>query len=470
MCKYSLYVSPAQVACYDNDLDAYVPEIWAQESLEILKENMVAAGLVHRDFSPKIAKFGDRVHTRKPGEFKISRRTDATTVASQDASATDVPVDLNQWFNQTFTIRPSEMSLSFKELVSTYLEPAMLAIARGIDRAVLGRGACAFLADSSKRAGRLEELTYANVYDWVVDVDKIMNENKVPSEGRSLVIAPSSKAQMLKSDKFVKANERGDGGSAMRSATIGEMLGFDVYMAQNVSSVQTGADVALLAVDGAGAQAAEYAGAINVAISGVVGEFLVIAGNAQPTYMTDVSTGAIVLHEALKYAIANSAVAKHYKSCAVATTRAAGYSEEISLKSHTTAKGPQVGQLIAFCDASTGANRHTYVVIESTVDGTTSEVVLDRPLDTTITADSTVVCPGPYGSFNLGLHKNALALVTRPLEQVSGAGMMTAVADAYGLGVRVSMQDVINVGRVVAVDLLAGVAVLDDDLCVPLLG
>ncbi len=468
MSNYKLYLSQPRQACYVNSLDAYVPEIWAQESLAILKERMVAAQLVHRDFSSAIAKFGDRVHTRKPGEFKISRRTDATVVSSQDASATDVPVDLNQWFNQTFTIRPSEMSLSFKELVKIYLEPAMLSVARGIDRAVLGRGAAAFLADSSKRAGRLQEMTSANIYDWVVDVDKVMNESKVDAEGRSLIISPSCKAQMLKSDKFVKANERGDGGSSMRTGIIGHMLGFDTYMAQNVNNVQVGADVENLAT--AAAYAAEYAGAINITITGVVGEYLVLAGNGQPTYMTDASTGAVVLNEALKYAVESGAVVKHYEKCAVATTRAAGYSEEISVKTHASGKGPQVGQLLSFCDASTGANRHTYTVIEATEGTTTSEVVLDRPLDTTITADSTVVCPGPYGSINLGLHRNALALVTRPLAPVSGAGMMTAVAEAYGLGIRVSMQDQINVGRVVAVDLLAGVAVLDSALCVPLLG
>ena len=32
------------------------------------------------------------------------------------------------------------------------------------------------------------------------------------------------------------------------------------------------------------------------------------------------------------------------------------------------------------------------------------------------------------------------------------------------------MQDMINVGRVVSIDMLAGVAVLDWRLCVPLLG
>jgi hypothetical protein len=49
----------AFISVYDNNIDALIPELWAQESLAILEENMVAANLVHRDFQPVFAKFGD---------------------------------------------------------------------------------------------------------------------------------------------------------------------------------------------------------------------------------------------------------------------------------------------------------------------------------------------------------------------------------------------------------------------------
>lgn len=38
-----------------NEGDAFIPEIWARQGLAILKENMVAGNLVHRDFSNQIA-------------------------------------------------------------------------------------------------------------------------------------------------------------------------------------------------------------------------------------------------------------------------------------------------------------------------------------------------------------------------------------------------------------------------------
>lgn len=49
-----------------NSIDPLIPELWAQESIAILEENMVAPLLVHRDFEPVVASFGDTVHTRKP--------------------------------------------------------------------------------------------------------------------------------------------------------------------------------------------------------------------------------------------------------------------------------------------------------------------------------------------------------------------------------------------------------------------
>ena len=237
-----LYEAPVQLACYDNQLDAFIPELWAREGLEILRENMVAANLVCRDFENVIANYGDVVHTRRPSVFPVYRRTDSTTVKTQDAIATDVLVPLDQWFNETFCIRPGEMSKSFEDLTNIYLRPAMLSIARGIDRAILGFAAQAFLDDPLKRAGRLGKLDRTNVYDAVVEADRILNNNLAPQQDRHLLLSAAGKAVMLQCDKFVEAQKRGDGGTAMDTAQLGHVMNFDTYLAQNVGHVAAGGD------------------------------------------------------------------------------------------------------------------------------------------------------------------------------------------------------------------------------------
>ena len=477
LCKK--YMNPVFTACYDGNVAAglqpYVPEIWAQESVAILIENMGVTNLVHRDFQNEVAKFGDLVHTRQPGQFKVKRRSDSTVAANmpQAATATDIQVPLNQWFNETFIIPEGAMSLSFKELVATFLQPAVLSIARGVDRAVLGRAAVAFMgSDPSKRAGRLGNLTRESAYDAVVDCDQILNTNKAPAENRSLLLAPNSKAAMLKVDTFVQAMKRGDGGSTLETAILGQVLGFDTYMFQNVNSVLAGCDYVQFNLDATG-EAAGYAGVIAAAAistTATVGEYCVIAGNDQPTYLTNkANSTSLTLNEPLKYDVQASAMVTRYAKCQANATYAAGYAEDIVVKSFSAGKPPAVGQLVAF-DAD-GSHRHTYTVIESTlaIGGATCAILLDRPLEITVSANDSVF-PGPMGTINVAMHKNALALVTRPLATTHAAGIEFGVQEDYGIGMRVAMQHLINQGLVVSVDLLAGVAVLNANLGVPLLG
>ena len=96
----------------------------------------------------------------------------------------------------------------------------------------------------------------------------------------------------------------------------------------------------------------------------MVGEYVVVAGNDQPTY-TIAATGradttAITLNEAKKLPRGALAVVTVYKKCDVKGDYAASYTEAIVVDGWTVA--PQVGQLIAF---GTGSSRHDYTVIEA---------------------------------------------------------------------------------------------------------
>ena len=53
-----------------------------------------------------------------------------------------------------------------------------------------------------------------------------------------------SETALLKNELFIAAQQRGDFGTALESATLGRILGFDTYMDQNVNSVSaTNCDV-----------------------------------------------------------------------------------------------------------------------------------------------------------------------------------------------------------------------------------
>ena len=384
---------PVQTGDTSGFPGSYIPKVWAMESLRILKENMGVTNLVHRDFQNEVASYGDLVHTRRPGTMPVRRRSDSTTVASINPQATDVQVPLNQWFNQTFTIPEGAMSKSFLELVQIYLEPAILSIARGVDRSVLGRFATAYLCN--QRAGHLGGLSSETAYTACVTADQVLNTNLAPQEGRNLLLAPSAKASMLGCDKFVEAQKRGDGGETLRTAELGTILNFGTYMFQNVPCILGNADIEVGTVTAAHAAGSTDSQALSLTDC-VAGEFVTVAGNDQPTwaYAVDGTSNAVTLNEANVYATAAGATATRYKACAVAASidarlansspYPASWSEEVYLGSYGAA--PQQGQLLAL---GTGANRAMYVIIEATAVGNTTCVILDRPLDYQVAVDTT---------------------------------------------------------------------------------
>ncbi len=468
-----LYFAEVQVACYANDNNALIPEMWAHESIDILMANSVMANLVHRDFESAVASFGDVVNTRKPSEFKIRRKKDGTTLTQQDVTATNVPVPLDQWFYESFVIKDGEGSKSFVDLVNLYLKPAVSKIGEAVDRVLLGYIAHSFLGTPAQRVGRLGNLTSTNAYDYAVELDQILNTNKAPAVGRSLVLAPSAKAAMLKTSNFIQASLRGDGGNAMETAELGTILGFKTLMDQNVNSLTTGADISATAITLTEPYSAGEAGALAAASIGTelnLGEFFIVDGNDQPTYATaKVDSTSVTLNEALKYATLDNAVCKRYKKCDVNGAYVLNYSEGIDLDGWTATKAPQQGQLIAF---GTGANRRTYTILESELKSSGLQTIwLDRPLEVALANDD-LAFPGPYGSFNIGFTRNAVALVSRPLAlPASSLGVQAGHANSDNVTMRVLMQYDINAGgTIVNVDLLAGIAKLDAAQGVVLLG
>jgi hypothetical protein len=253
---------------------------------------------------------------------------------------------------------------------------------------------------------------------------------------------------------------------------LGHILGFDTYLAQNQPGVTDGVDTIVGAANGAIAAGVATIPTVADLTGAVNGDYVVVDDDGQPRYISsNANLSSVVLDAGLKYAALDADVVTVYKSCAVDGGHLAGYAKGITVDGYTSTKEPQIGQLVAF--GYDVATRHVYTIVEAYVNPTNASqtiIWLDRPLDKTIVNDE-AVHPGPKGAFNFAFHRDALALVTRPLALPSAGNVRAAVANYNDIAMRVTMAyDIWTQGTVVTMDILAGVALLDVNLGCVLLG
>lgn len=452
------------VTCFENDNDALVPEVWAQEGLMILESNLTMGQLVHRDFEEEIAEYGDVVNAHRPSTFTAKRKTDSDDVTDQDATATKVPVTLNQWLHVSFVIKDGELSKGFVNLLNYYLRPAIIAHAEGIDRMLTGQ-VYRFLTNAVGKLGT--DLTKSTI----IATREKCNDLRMPQMGRNMVVTSDSEGALLEIGDFTKANEIGDAGYAIREASLGRKLGFNFFMDQNTPHIASGNTVVTGAVNNSSGYAV---GDTAITVDGfsaaiTAGAWCTIGGDMTPQKITGTTGGstptALAIAPGLRYAVANDAVVTVYTPGAINLSAgyAANHGKAMVIDGFSVA--PKLSQLISIGALSTDP---VYCAFETP---TTTSLTLERPLYAAVLNDA-AVCPGPAGNYNFAFHKNALALVTRPLAMpIAGTGALAYTAVYGGLALRVVITyDGKAQGHRVTVDHLCGVEVLDVNLGVPVLG
>lgn len=460
-----------------NDNTAMRPEAWASEAIRLLFEDMVYAGLVYRDYSPVIAKFGESVHVHKPGTFVAKRKqNDLDAVAEQDATSTDTEVKLNQRAYITFIIGDGDRSKSFKDLIAMYLEPAIKGEARLLDQ-VVGGQVVQFLGN---RAGGLGQISPSNAHDYLIDARGVMNVNVAPLENRRMGLASPSETVMQKVDLFKSAERRGDGGTALMNALLGRVDGFDNFLSLNTPSPRgavQGTATSLTAASAAGALIINVASA-SVTLAGV---YLTVDGDYTPLRVASVSTLALTMNRPLLRAVPSAAVVRPCstglinQSASVAAgdiyaTQASGY--PIGWMKEMVVDGtgtPHLGQIVAFKAAGGTVYTPEYCIVWVAADGLS--FMLDRPLESQL-LDNDIVCYGPDGDYNFMFQRDALALVNRPLAlPEQGIGVRAATAEFANMAMRVSMSyDGSREGTRVTIGSLFGVKILNTALGGVLLG
>lgn len=206
------------------------PQLIAREALAVLRANLIFGSLVYRDYDPDFAgQVGDTITIRKPGTFTANTFNRTTGIVVQDYGETSTSVKLDTLLDVSFVVTAEDLTLRLGDFRDRLLEPAMRALAEGVETKIL-----ALRADVTQSVDADDAAT--NPSKALVDAGKVLNDQKAPMPGRTAVLTTELAAVFQKDPLFHEADKIGDNGTALREASLGRKFGFDVVSSNYIGS------------------------------------------------------------------------------------------------------------------------------------------------------------------------------------------------------------------------------------------
>lgn len=397
------------------------PTIIAKEAVMQLENSLVMGNNVYREYKKEFVKKGDTVNVRMPVDFTV---TDGATRSNQDVVEKNSNVVVDQRKHVSWKFSTQDLTLSVEEYSERYIKPAMIRLANTVDASLTGL--YKYFYHAAGTAG-----TTPATFAALGGVAQKMDEVAIPNDGqRKLVLNPAAHWALADALKGVYSPKTVE--DMIRRGSLGELAGLDIYGDQNIKRHTKGT---------------------------ATGTPLVKGANQNVTYAS-LTSGSSFWQSTLETDGWTASTAGILKAGDVFTI-AGVYAVNPISKESTNA----LQQFTVISDVtSDGSTNGTLTVSPPIISSGIHQTVDSAP------ADNAAITVVATHAANLAFHKNAIALVTVPLELPDSAGFK-ARESHNGLSVRVVKDyDIDADEEIIRLDILYGVKAVDPRLGVRLLG
>jgi hypothetical protein len=209
------------------------PSIIAKEALMQLENNCVMGGLVHRDYEDEFTKVGSTISVRRPVQFTV---TDGAVLTKQDVTEGKFSVAIDKQKHVGWAFNSADLTLTIEEYSDRYIKPACIQLANQIDTdlCALYKNVWNWVAGTSGASGT-GTLGSNNLVNSFADFSRgpqRLDEGAVPDE-RKCVLSPADHWALVASQTALNLDKIGS--DAYRRGSIGRIGGVDTYMDQNVA-------------------------------------------------------------------------------------------------------------------------------------------------------------------------------------------------------------------------------------------
>lgn len=202
------------------------PSIVARELLPNLYNKSVFLPLVYRNYANEFQSVGDTVIIKTPAVFEANDFDGDISNDIQNAVESSQPVVMDKFKTVDVEVTSKEMTLEVGDFRNQFIVPMAEALAQAVDTAI---------AQEISVSSHLSVGTSGTIdgIDDIVAVRTLLNKQKAPMAGRSVVLGPEESGKMLILDSLVEVDKSGTT-EALREGSIGRLFGFNLYESNNV--------------------------------------------------------------------------------------------------------------------------------------------------------------------------------------------------------------------------------------------
>ncbi len=208
-----------------------IVKLVAADALSALMGNLVMGNLVNRNYEPVLGQAGDTVNVPIPPALTATNIAEGGTVTTQNPSLGNAQIVLNTHVEASFLIPDVTKALAVPDLLVTYLQPAVVAIAEKIERDLLNLYSG---FTSNAPVGTAGTAPTEAVID---SAETTLFNTKVPqSQNKYLVVDPDAYSALRQIPRFSEFRTAGEAGvSALINGTVGRLKDFYVFRSQFVA-------------------------------------------------------------------------------------------------------------------------------------------------------------------------------------------------------------------------------------------
>lgn len=237
------------------DSSKFVPELYSKKLLRNFYESTHFNETCNTDYEGEISGMGSKVWIRKTPEITVNDYAIGDTITYEVPTKDATELVIDQGVYSAFQVDDVNKAQADIDLINMFAKDAAERIKIKVDvetnayfalqAAATNQGLTAGAISASvdlgliTGAGNSIDISTTNAVDYIVNLNQVLDEADIPSEGRWVKL-PAWYCSMLKLGDLKRADVTADTTGVIRTGLLGEIDGTKVYRSNNLHSATDG--------------------------------------------------------------------------------------------------------------------------------------------------------------------------------------------------------------------------------------